>query len=79
MSLDYLEPSDFDLIQGKQALSVYLWGDKDVNHYFCSNCGVYPFHDSTYAPGKFRINLCCVDEIDTTNLKITHFDGKNLL
>jgi len=79
MSLDYIAPQNFELIKGKQALSIYQWGDKDVNHYFCSNCGIYPFHDTIYEPGKYRINLCCVDQLDTTHLKVTYFDGKNNL
>jgi hypothetical protein len=79
MSTEYIEPKEFELIKGKSALAVYHWGDKDVNHYFCSKCGIYPFHDSIYEPGKYRINLCCVEGLELNHLKITHFDGKQLL
>ncbi len=79
MSKDYISPSDFTLLQGKQSLSVYHWGDKDVNHYFCQHCGIYPFHDSIYEPGTYRVNLGCVDAIDKHALNIELFDGENLL
>lgn len=79
MSLDYIAASDFKWLKGESELSKYLWNDKDVNHYFCSKCGNYPFHDTIYKLGDFRINYCCVDQIDTEQLQIKHFDGKNEL
>ncbi len=79
MSANYIEPEDFKLTQGQTTLSVYHWGDKDVNHYFCSNCGIYPFHDSTDEPGKYRINLNCVEGLNPRQLAIQFFDGKHLL
>ncbi len=79
MSKDYFSPSQFHLIQGKDLLSIYHWGDKDVNHYFCKQCGIYPFHDTIYDPGHYRINLCCIDNIDVRHLSIIEFDGKNEL
>lgn len=79
MSEDYIDPGKFKLLKGKEALSNYHWGDKDVNHYFCKVCGIYPFHDTTYEPGKYRINLGCVDGLDPRKLKITQFDGKHEL
>ena len=79
MSKDYIEPENFKILKGKDALSIYHWGDKDVNHYFCKICGVYPFHDSIYDPGKYRVNLGCVDNIDPRSLFVSQFDGKNEL
>jgi hypothetical protein len=79
MSLDYIAPEHFQLTQGEAALSLYHWGDNDVNHWFCKTCGIYPFHDSIYEPGKYRVNLCCVDGIDPRALEIKQYDGKHLL
>ena len=36
MSSSYITPADFDLLEGEDALSVYRFGDGDVNHYFCT-------------------------------------------
>ncbi len=79
MSKTYYDSEQFVLVSGNDDLSVYHWGDHDVNHYFCKKCGIYPFHDTTYDPGKFRINLCCVEDIEPRELNITHFDGRNEL
>ena len=78
MSISYILPTDIEVI-GQEHLSVYQWGDKDVNHYFCSKCGIYPFHDTTYDSGHLRINLGCVEGLDVSTLKVTHFDGKHAL
>jgi hypothetical protein len=79
MSKDYIEPDKFKLLKGKSALSIYQWGDKVVNQYFCRNCGIYPFHDTTFDPGKYRVNLGCVDGLEPRKLNICQFDGKNQL
>ena len=79
MSKVYIQPENFRLLKGKESLSVYHWGDKDVNHYFCKHCGIYPFHDSIYQPGSYRVNLGCVEELAPRSLTITEFDGKNEL
>ncbi|MFS1423451.1 GFA family protein [Shewanella sp. 10N.286.48.B5] len=79
MSKQSFAPNEFKLLSGKENLKTYHWGDHDVNHHFCNQCGIYPFHDTTYEPGKFRINLGCVKNVDSRNLNIIHFDGKNEL
>src|SRR6185369_8542951 len=56
MSTRYILPEDVEELAGLDALSVYRWGDKMVNHYFCKTCGIHPFHDSPVKPGR-RLNL----------------------
>jgi len=79
MSKIYIKPENFRWVSGKESMSVYHWGDKDVNHYFCATCGIAPLHDTIYDPGHYRINLCCVEDLDARSLDITFFDGKNEL
>lgn len=76
MSDGYFEPEAFTLERG-DTLAVYLWGDKDVNHYFCTTCGIHPFADGTATPGRYRVNLGCVDDIDTLTLEIRLIDGRS--
>lgn len=61
------------------ALGLYQWGKKVAKHYFCKTCGIYPFHEAALQPGHYRVNLGCVDGIDTFALDIEVLDGKNLL
>jgi hypothetical protein len=77
VSARYYEPHEFELVQGRDALGVYRFGDGVVNHYFCKTCGIYPFHDGTgeYA-GRYRVNLGCVDDIDVLALPLQIIDGR---
>lgn len=79
MSSAYYQPQDFELLAGQDAMAVYHFGDHDVNHHFCKTCGIYPFHDSIYEPGKYRVNLGCVEGIEPRELNIRQYDGRTLL
>ncbi|PKF76575.1 aldehyde-activating protein [Vibrio sp. vnigr-6D03] len=79
MSKKSFGKEEFSLISGKEHLSVYRWGDHDVNHYFCNVCGIYPFHDTSYDPEVFRVNLGCLDGIEPRELDITQFNGRDEL
>ena len=77
MSTRYFTPEEFQELEGLEALSVYRWGDRDVNHYFCKTCGVYPFHDGPAKPGHYRVNLGCVEGLDPLALEISVIDGRS--
>jgi len=58
-------------------IGLYQFDNKVANHYFCKNCGIYTHHETARYPGKYRVNLGCIDEIDSFALKYDVFDGKN--
>lgn len=72
MSERYYAPHEIT-VSGKPA--VYHFGDVMVNHYFCATCGVHPFNDAIAKPGHYRVNLGCVDGVDTFALAIRVIDG----
>lgn len=76
MSTHYYAPGDIS-VQGLDSLKVYRFGDRVVNHYFCGECGVYPFHDASVKQGHLRVNLGCVEGLDPLALDITLIDGKS--
>ena len=79
MTPEAIAPEKF-IIQAKDgALGVYQFGAKTAKHYFCRECGIYPFHETARMPGHFRANLGCVEGIDTFALEVDVFDGKHLL
>ena len=61
------------------SLGLYQFGKKTAKHYFCKQCGIYPFHETARKPGHYRVNLGCVDGIDSLSLPVEVFDGKHLL
>ena len=71
-----LPPERLTVLSGREHLKTYQFGDKDITHIYCTNCGIYVFYESKK---QCRVNLGCVDEIDTFSLKMHFYDGKNLL
>lgn len=76
MSVPYFRPSAIT-VEGRDALTLYVWGDRMVNSYFCATCGVYTFHEVIEKPGHLRVNLGCIDGIDPSTLAITLVDGRS--
>ena len=79
MSKSTYGPEQFTITSGQSLLSNYQWGDKDVNHYFCQRCGIYPFHDTSIEPGHYRVNLGCIQQLEPRELEIIQFNGRELL
>jgi hypothetical protein len=67
----------FDELLGQEALSLYQWGSRETNFWFCRTCGIHPFHDTVENPGLYRVNLGCVDGIDPFALPIELIDGRS--
>jgi len=77
MSARYYAPEEFEERVGLDALTVYRFGDRLVNHAFCSTCGVHPFHDATVKLGHYRVNLGCLEGFDPLYLPVELIDGKS--
>ena len=77
MSAQYYPPEAIEEMVGLESLSLYQFGEHDVNHWFCRRCGVYPFHDGTAKPGHYRVNLGCVEELDVLALPTELIDGRS--
>ena len=60
-------------------LGLYQFGSAVAKHYFCRRCGIYTHNEMLRFPGHCRVNLGCIDELDTSEFEVTLFDGKNLL
>ena len=72
-------PEKFELLSGKDALSIYEFGTRTAKHYFCRHCGIHPFSNPRMAPDAYSINLRCLDEYPgiMQTLEMTKFDGRN--
>jgi hypothetical protein len=79
MSHDVFEEVDLNIQARENALGLYRFGAKTAKHFFCRRCGIYTFHETARFPGKYRVNLGCIDEIDSLNLPFDVFDGRHLL
>ena len=72
-------PDKFEINAEDGALGLYQFDTKIAKHYFCKTCGIYPFHETMRKPGHYyRVNLGCIDEIDTNAISADIFDGKSI-
>ncbi len=60
-------------------LGLYQFDTKVAKHYFCKRCGIYTHNETARFPGQCRINLGCIEDLDTSDFEVAIFDGKNLL
>jgi len=58
-------------------IGLYQFDSKIARHYFCKQCGIYTHHETARYPGKYRVNLGCIDDLDPFELEYSVFDGKN--
>jgi hypothetical protein len=78
MSAFTIQPESFSYQAENGMLGLYQFDTNIAKHYFCKNCGIYPFHQTLRKPGQYRVNLGCIDEVDTTAISIELFDGKSI-
>lgn len=67
----------FEALDGEDSLTLYRFGDHDVDHYFCRTCGIHPFSAATADPSLYRVNLGCVDGVDPLAVETRLIDGRS--
>ena len=60
-------------------IGLYQFGNKIAKHYFCKNCGIYTHNEMLRMPGHMRVNIGCIEDLNTSDFEIMVFDGKNAL
>lgn len=77
--LTFVEPADFELLQGEDALTAYRFNTHNIEHLFCSSCGVESFARGKTPDGasKVAINVHCLDGVDRFELDPTNYPGRN--
>ena len=69
MSADLIAKDQLEIHTGQESLTLYQFETEVAKHYFCKNCGIYPFHETRRKPGHLRINLGCVKNVNTLTLE----------
>jgi hypothetical protein len=67
----------FELLQGREDLSVYRFNTGVAQHMFCRHCGVHSFYVPRSDPDKIDVNVRCLDGVDIDAIEIKRFDGRN--
>jgi hypothetical protein len=79
MTPETIPQQNLNIVADDDVLGLYQFGARSAKHFFCKNCGIYTFHETARAPGHYRINLGCIDDLDTDGFEVDVFDGKHLL
>ncbi|UCH53208.1 MAG: GFA family protein [Pseudomonadota bacterium] len=78
MSAFTIAPEEIKIDVKDNALATYEFGSRVAKHHFCKKCGIYPFHQTLRKPGHYRVNVGCVDGVDSLSLPVDVFDGASI-
>ena len=59
-----VDDSDFNLLEGKENLSLYKFGANVASHWFCRTCGIQTFGKTRRYPDIYTVNVRCLDEFE---------------
>ncbi len=66
------------ITQGEDKLGLYQWNARIAKHYFCTQCGIYPFHRKRSMPDHYGVNLKALDDFDWASLPVRAADGRDM-
>lgn len=80
--LSAVDPADFRLLRGAEALSDYQFGSKQIHHLFCKTCGVKSFGQGRGpGGGEFvAVLVSCLENVPDTELAalpIMYINGRS--
>lgn len=70
--------STFTLLTGADVLSEYNWNTRVARHFFCSVCGIYPFHRKRAMPDHYGVNVNCLAGFDASALEVRQASGLDM-
>ena len=69
--------ADLRIVTGEAELALYQFNTRTAKHYFCRHCGIHPFIRPRLDPGRWAVNVRCIDGVDLASMKVRRFDGQN--
>ena len=51
---------------------------RTAKHYFCSICGIYPFHRKRVTPDYYGVNVACLAEFDPAGIPVRATAGAEM-
>jgi hypothetical protein len=67
--------SRFRLIEGESALTEYRFHTRTARHFFCTVCGIYPFHRKRVTPDFLGVNVHCLHDVDLAGIPMRQAVG----
>ena len=73
--MHYVPPERFALLSGGERLVQYQFNTRTATHFFCENCGVFPFFRSDAVEEVYVVNVACLEGADVSALEPERIDG----
>jgi hypothetical protein len=70
--------SRLKITRGEDRLGLYQWNARIAKHYFCRECGIYPFHRKRSMPDHYGVNVKCLDDFDWRAAPVRDAEGQNM-
>lgn len=76
----YYSPERVEIQDEQQRLSHYVWGDKELAFYHCSQCGCVTHYETLPGQPDPRIgaNFCLAETENISGITIRKFDGAKM-
>jgi hypothetical protein len=65
------------ILTGEADLALYQFNTMTAKHYFCRHCGIHPFCRPRLDPGRWAVNVRCLENVDPSSLPVRSFDGEH--
>ena len=72
-----VDPEQFELLAGSDALATYTFNTGVAKHTFCRTCGIHAFYTPRSHPDKVDVNVRCLENVDLAAITVTPFDGQH--
>jgi len=70
--------SQISILTGAESLSTYQFHTNTAEHYFCSICGIYPFHKKRVTPDHYSVNVFCLSDIEIEGVPVRATIGADM-
>ena len=68
----------FTLLKAERYLTDYQFHTQTAHHYFCKQCGIYPFHRKRVTPDFYGINVFCLVGFDPEGIPVRATIGADM-
>ena len=70
-----IAPENLEITAKEDSLGTYEFASGVAKHHFCSRCGIYTFHQTMREPGRYRVNIGCIEGLKSLELPVETFAG----
>ena len=66
------------VVRGADNLTLYQWGSRTAQHFFCKTCGIYTHHRRRSNPNEYGVNVAILEGVNPRDLgEVPWADGVN--